>query len=518
MMEPPDSTGSGDQPEQPPGAPPSWAPQTWRPASQEPGAGEAASGGGDAPEPAQAGAGGPAAAPPTPPGPSAPSGASPVDPSDATTAGIPVPPSAPPGASGPFSLPPAPPDAAAASSSAGAAMGAAGGMRARPDPGAPWRATRPATEPLPHVAPATGAPGPGGDPPAPGGRAGSPPRWKAAVLVAAVAASGLIGGVVGHELDSDVRSTGALAPVPAAGGSSVALPVEGFADLYKRMLPTVVEIEADGQGSESTGSGVVVDTAGTVVTAAHVVGDRDAVTVILSDGRQLQGSVAGRDQTGDLAVVKIKDAPNDLTAAPLADSDQLAVGQTTAALGAPFGLRNSLTVGVISGLNRTFSPNPAGPPLRGLVQTDAAINPGSSGGPLFDAAGRVIGINTAIKSPVGGSVGVGFAVPVNQVRESLPLLTEGKAVERPFLGIEGRPGGRGVEVVNVTDGSSAKGAGIVQGDVITGIAGRKVLTVDDIAAELSKHKVGDKVDVTVIRGGSEKKLSVELKSLPATRS
>jgi putative serine protease PepD len=515
MMEPPDSTGTGEQPEQPPGARPSWAPQTWRPASAEPETGEAASGGSDAPAQAPESAEGPAAASPPPSTPSASSGATPVDPSEATTTGIPVPPAGAPGAPGPFGLPPAPPSPAAAPSGAGAQSGAG----TPPGPTGQWGAARPATEPIPYVAAGTGAAAaPGGGSGAPGGRGGSPPRWKAAVLVAAVAASGLIGGVVGHELDSGQRSTGALAPVPAAGGSTVALPVEGFADLYKRMLPTVVEVEATGQGAESTGSGVIVDTAGTVVTAAHVVGDRDTVTVILSDGRQLDGSVAGRDTTGDLSVVKIKDAPKDLTAAPLADSDQLAVGQTTAALGAPFGLRNSLTVGVISGLNRTFSPNPAGPPLRGLIQTDAAINPGSSGGPLFDGAGRVIGINTAIKSPVGGSVGVGFAVPVNQVRESLPLLSEGKAVERPFLGIEGKPGGGGVEVVNVTSGSSADGAGVHSGDVITGIAGRKVLTVDDIAAELSKHKVGDKVDLTVTRDGSDRKLSVELKPLPATRS
>jgi S1-C subfamily serine protease len=334
------------------------------------------------------------------------------------------------------------------------------------------------------------------------------------VLAAAVLASGLIGGVVGHELDSGTGSTAALAPLPAAGGSSVALPAGSLAELYKRMLPTVVEIEAVGQGSDSTGSGVIVDSGGTIVTAAHVVGDKDTVTVILSDGRQFDASVVGRDTVGDLAVLKLKDVPSGLTAAPLGDSSQLAVGQTTAALGAPFGLQNTFTVGVISGLNRTFSPNPSGPPLRGLIQTDAAINPGSSGGPLFDGSGRVIGINTAIKSPVGGSVGVGFAVPVNQVRESLPLLVQGKTVERPFLGIEGRGNGKGVEVARVTDGSSASGGGVEAGDVITSIAGRKVLTIDDIAAELDQHKVGDRVDVTVIRGGAEKTLSLQLKPLP----
>ncbi|HEY8201616.1 MAG TPA: trypsin-like peptidase domain-containing protein, partial [Actinomycetota bacterium] len=282
-------------------------------------------------------------------------------------------------------------------------------------------------EPPPYASSGlTGASGsaagtPGG--PGAGAPPGSPPRWKAGVLAAAVVASGLIGGVVGHELDRGSGPAATLAPVPAAGGGSVALPAGSLSDLYKRMLPTVVEIEAVGEGSDSTGSGVIVDTGGTVVTAAHVVGDRDTATVIFSDGRQLDAKVAGRDATGDLAVLKIQSPPADLTAAPLGDSSQLAVGQTTAALGAPFGLQNTLTVGVVSGLNRTFSPNPSGPPLRGLIQTDAAINPGSSGGPLFDGAGRVIGINTAIKSPVGGSVGVGFAVPVNQVRESLPLLS-----------------------------------------------------------------------------------------------
>jgi putative serine protease PepD len=375
---------------------------------------------------------------------------------------------------------------------------------------------RPPTEPLPPVAAGAAAEGAPGAPPQTGAR--STPRWKAAALAVAVAASGLIGGVVGSQLDDETTAGGQYAPAPVTGGSRVALPADGFADLYKRMLPTVVQIDAPGQTSDSTGSGVIVDKDGTVVTAAHVVGDQGTVTVVLSDGRQFEGKVAGRDPQGDLAVLEIVGAPDDLEAAPFGDSDQLAVGHTTAALGAPFGLRNSLTVGVVSGLNRTFQPNPGAPPLRGLIQTDAAINPGSSGGPLFDAAGRVIGINTAIKSPVGGSVGVGFAVPVNQVRDSIPLLSEGKTIERAFLGIEGKAGGKGVDVVNVTGGSSADGAGIRTGDVIVSVDGHKVLTVDDIAAQLTKHKVGDRIEVTIQRSGEEKKVEVELKPLPASSS
>jgi S1-C subfamily serine protease len=137
---------------------------------------------------------------------------------------------------------------------------------------------------------------------------------------------------------------------------------------------------------------------------------------------------------------------------------------------------------------------------------------------LFDAAGRVIGISTAIKSPVGASVGVGFAVPVNQLREAIPLLTEGKTVARPFLGIEGSSSGQGVQVARVTPGTSAEAAGIQNGDLIVGIEGQKVRTVEDIGAELTRHKVGDRIEVTIRRGGSEQKLSVELKPLPPSAS
>jgi putative serine protease PepD len=405
----------------------------------------------------------------------------------------------------PWGTPPAESSSGGAVAGAGAAGAGAVGAGAAT---APLGSASAAPPYGPPVTPPAATP----PPPRPAG------RWKTGVVAAAVAASGLVGGAIGSQLGDGSAARVGLAPAPVTGGSAVALPVDGFADLYKRMLPTVVQIQA-GQGAPtSSGSGVIVDASGLVATAAHLVGNSDSVKVILSDGSAYDATVLGRDEQGDLAVLRIKDAPKDLAAAPLGDSNQLAVGQTTAAIGAPFSLPNTLTVGVISALNRTFQADPVGAPLRGLIQTDASINPGSSGGPLFDAAGRVIGINTAIKSPVGASVGIGFAVPVNQLRDSIPLLSEGKAVSRPFLGIEGSASGQGVAVARVTPGSSAEGAGIQSGDIIVGIEGQKVRTVEDIGAELTRHKVGDRIEVTVKRGGGEQKLSVELKALPQPSS
>jgi putative serine protease PepD len=280
-----------------------------------------------------------------------------------------------------------------------------------------------------------------------------------------------------------------------------------------------VVVNGSGQGRFSrsgTGSGIVISQDGHILTNNHVVAGAGSVVVHFSSGEQRNAQVVGTDRGNDLALLKV-DLPANTPVAPLGDSDQVQVGDTAIAIGSPFGLEATVTQGIISAVHRDWQPQ--GSTLqRDLIQTDAPINPGNSGGALLNANGEVIGITTAIESPVDGSVGVGFAVPVNQVRESLPLLSQGKTVERPFLGIEGKPNGKGVEVAGVTKGSSADGAGVTQGDVITSIAGRKVLTVDDIAAELDRHKVGDKVDLTVTRDGAEKKLSVEFRPLPPSSS
>jgi len=248
-------------------------------------------------------------------------------------------------------------------------------------------------------------------------------RWRRvapAIIVAASLAAGLAGGrLAGHQ----------AAPLAAPGLTSSAQPsatpatAQDFAAVYQAVAPAVVEIAiVRGGRPASLGSGVVVDQGWTIITNNHVVPQND-VTVVLADGTARPGTVSGRQPAMDLAVVRMKNPPPDLTVAQLGDLSSLEVGQPVAAIGAPFGLRGTLTTGVISGLNRTFAGNGDYPRITGLIQTDAAINPGNSGGPLIDAQGRVVGITTAIESPVRGFVGVGFAVPIQDVRRALAAIT-----------------------------------------------------------------------------------------------
>jgi len=261
------------------------------------------------------------------------------------------------------------------------------------------------------------------DEPAPLASVDARSRWRrvapAAIVVASLAA-GLIGG----------KLAGGPAPLPtqaavSSPNSTASAPPAGpdFTAVYQAVAPSVVQIVVERRGRAiESGSGVIVDPSGTVITNNHVV-SVDKVTVVLADGSRHPGVVIGRQPATDLAVVRITDPPNDLQPATLGDSGALEIGEPVAAIGAPFGLRGTLTTGVVSALNRTFSGSKDYPRITGLIQTDAAINPGNSGGPLIDASGRVVGITTAIESPVRGSVGVGFAVPIETVRRALAAIT-----------------------------------------------------------------------------------------------
>jgi putative serine protease PepD len=178
----------------------------------------------------------------------------------------------------------------------------------------------------------------------------------------------------------------------------------------------VVQISEAG----AAGSGVILDANGRILTNSHVVESATSVRVVLSDGRAFNGEVTTNDVQHDLAIVQLTNPPTDLVPAQLGDSTKVKPGDPVAAIGSPFGLRSTLTSGIVSAVNRTFHGDGPYPALSGLIQTDAAINPGNSGGPLLNMAGEVIGINTAIESPVKGSVGIGFAVPIEQARRSIP--------------------------------------------------------------------------------------------------
>lgn len=276
---------------------------------------------------------------------------------------------------------------------------------------------------------------------------------------------------------------------------------------------------------EGVGSGVIFDKAGYIVTNNHVVGTAKTVIVSLADGQSTEGTVVGRDARTDLAVVKIN--MDNLPVAEFGDSDSLQVGEPAIAIGNPLGLefQGTVTVGVISSLNRTIGAE--GQSMK-LIQTDAAINPGNSGGALVDADGKVIGINSA-KISQEGVEGLGFAIPINAARPILQdLITNGKVV-RPYLGLYGldqqmaarfgmQLNAQGIYVYRVVPGSPLDQAGLQHGDVIVKLDGTDVKDFASLQSVMDKHKVGDSVTVDYTRNGMNREATIVLQESPQTDS
>ncbi|NAZ35319.1 trypsin-like serine protease [Rubellimicrobium sp. CFH 75288] len=276
------------------------------------------------------------------------------------------------------------------------------------------------------------------------------------------------------------------------------------------------------------GSGFIWDGNGHVVTNAHVIRGATAAVVTLADGRSFDARLVGRDERHDLAVLRIRgsDLPPPL---PLAPPEPPEVGARVLAIGNPFGLDWTLTTGIVSALDREI-PGRGGTSIRGVIQTDAAINPGNSGGPLLDSAGRIIGVNTAIYSPSGGSAGIGFAVPVAAVQRVVPQLIRTGRYSPPSLGLvfdprlnalANRQGLAGVVVLDVPSGSAAAQAGIEPaeilrdgrirtGDVIVAVEGARVETLDDLLAALEAREIGQTVRVTLWDGARERDVALPL--------
>ncbi len=276
------------------------------------------------------------------------------------------------------------------------------------------------------------------------------------------------------------------------------------------------------------GSGFVWDAqSGLVVTNYHVVSGADRLTITLADEQAFQAEVVGLAPERDLAVLRIIDPPGNLTELPVGDSSELSVGRKVMAIGNPFGLDTTLTVGVVSALDREIQ-SPSNRTIRGVIQTDAAINPGNSGGPLLNSLGQLVGVNTAIFSPSGGSAGIGFAIPVNTVSEVIPQLIAFGKIMRPVLGVElasdrwlRRYRVDGVPIVRTYRGFPAENAGmvgarrgsrgeIILGDVIVEIEGERVANNDEFLSAMEKHRVGDTIDIVTTREGVEKRFRVEL--------
>ncbi len=267
----------------------------------------------------------------------------------------------------------------------------------------------------------------------------------------------------------------------------------------------------------SLGSGFIIDATGLVVTNNHVIADADEVNVILNDGTTLRAEVVGRDQKTDLALLKV--APTKpLRAVKFGDSDKLRLGEWVIAIGNPFSLGGTVTAGIVSARNRDIQSGP----YDNYIQTDAAINRGNSGGPLFNLNGEVIGVNTAIISPSGGSIGIGFAVPSKTVVPVIDQLREFKEVRRGWLGVRIqqvsdeiaeslsiRPA-RGALIAGIDDKGPAKPAGIEPGDVVVRFDGKDIKEMRDLPKIVADTPVGKDVEVIVIRNGKEEKKTVKL--------
>ena len=308
--------------------------------------------------------------------------------------------------------------------------------------------------------------------------------------------------------------------------------------VFRAASPSVVNITALGlerdlfsrnvqQVPQGTGTGFVWDTAGHLVTNYHVIQDAAGARVTLSDQSSYKAELVGAFPDRDLAVLKIVAPAGKLKPLPVGSSRDLQVGQQVYAIGNPFGLDQTLTTGIVSALNREIE-SVTRRVIRGAIQTDAAINPGNSGGPLLEAAGRLIGVNTAIFSPSGASAGIGFAIPVDEVNRIVPRLIRDGRMVRPALGVTG--GGaeinralglpKGVPLVRIQRGGPAAKAGlkafaradggVVQGDVITAINDEAVEDADDMLNALEKLNPGDSATLTLWRAGATRKVSVVL--------
>ena len=330
-------------------------------------------------------------------------------------------------------------------------------------------------------------------------------------------------------------------PTPPRGPTSMSTAITDLPDMVERVLPSVVQIRARGQLGGGVGSGVVVDQSGHIVTNDHVV--RGAVTIVveLYDGTVVAAELLGSDASNDLAVLRARIPAGAAVPAVFGDSDAVRVGASVFAIGNPFDLDFAVTAGIVSGIDREAHQHLGGRPVRGVIQTDAAVNPGNSGGPLFNAAGEVIGITTAVENPVGQSffIGIGYAVPSNTVLRYIPEMIAGADITHAQLGMAGvtlntlsaTDAGvdavRGVYVTNVVPGSAADRAGLVAasqpdgagdlaqgGDVITGFESVEILTMGQLSRLIDDQDVGDEVTLTVVRDGQVIELTATLRMWP----
>ena len=363
---------------------------------------------------------------------------------------------------------------------------------------------------------------------------------KIAAAGAAAVLLGAGGGVAAYAVASDtatqtiVRQVTVTDSQPAASSSALSVSA-----IYDRVHDGVVTIKVTTQGGQALGSGFVIDSAGHIVTNAHVVGGASSISVEFANGSSYDAQLVGTDPSTDVAVIKV-DAPSSvLTPLQLGDSNTVQVGDQVVAIGSPLGLDETVTSGIVSALHRTIT-SPNNFAINDAIQTDAAINHGNSGGPLLNSSGQVIGINSQIESDSGGNDGIGFAVPSNTVKSVADQLLATGKVEHAFLGVGiatideslsaelNVPAG--VEVTQVTPGGPADRAGLeaadatsvvagqevpTGGDVITAVNGKSVTTSEELQSVIGAMKPGDTASLTISRDGSEHTVQVTLGTRPS---
>ena len=365
-----------------------------------------------------------------------------------------------------------------------------------------------------------------------------PGRRSLAVLltVAALLGGGASTGILalaGAFGRSGSSSTTTVVESSGSGADGSATSLDARA-IYTAGSAGVVEITATGTGSsqsnplgqgssesEATGSGFVVDADGNIVTAAHVVDGASSIKVTFADGTTRTATLSGEDNATDVAVLKVD--PSGLTLHPLklGSSASLGVGDAVAAIGSPFGYEESVSTGIVSGVDRTIQA-PNGYTVAHAIQTDAALNPGNSGGPILDSSGRVVGIadQIATNGSADQSSGVGFAVPVDLVARELSALEAGKTVQHAYLGVStGQSAGTtGALVGSVSSGGPAASAGVKAGDVITAVDGTKIADSNGLVAAIAEHDPGGHLKLTIRRGSSTITVTATLGTQPDTRS
>ena len=360
-----------------------------------------------------------------------------------------------------------------------------------------------------------------------------PPRrtFRTGAMVAAAVAVGAGAGVgVYAASQNDSSHPSATASVVATLPTAAKTTTTSLEQLYKNVTPGVVDVVASGssssgqtdqfgnpQGGSSSaeGTGFVYDSQGDIITNAHVVDGASSFKVTFQNGTKASATLVGKDDSSDIAVLKVNVASSQLHPLTIGDSSTVLPGEAVAAIGSPFGLTETMTSGIVSAIDRTITA-PNNYSIAGAIQTDAPINHGNSGGPLLTLDGQVIGVNAQIESDSGGNDGVGFALAINNVKSVANTIISGGTVQHAYLGIHvGDAPNGGATIGSVQAGSPAATAGLKAGDVITAFDGKTITSADDLTAAVAAHVPKDKVTLTVTRGGKSITVDVTLGVRPS---